>query len=136
MFNVPPTTFVRVSMGCQFAGTRASVDSIFQMVPGGVRGFNVGVAGGGTTTWRRVGGGGAGRERKVFAEVGGGCGLRDAGGDGGGSGAVAGVGGGGGRGGVGEGGREPVCRWCVGVVAPGYAKRDQGGPVRCTRRGD
>ena len=28
--------FLRVSMGCQFAGTRVSVDSIFQMVPGGI----------------------------------------------------------------------------------------------------
>ena len=50
MFNGRPRTFVRVSMLCQFAGTRVSVDSIFQMVPGGVSRFNVGVAGVGKVT--------------------------------------------------------------------------------------
>ncbi len=36
MFNGRPRTFVRVSMGCQFAGTRVLVDSIFQPRSAGV----------------------------------------------------------------------------------------------------
>src|SRR4029077_3265924 len=83
-----------------------------------------------------VGGGCAGRERELFAEVVGGFVLRDAGDDVGGAAAVAEFGGGGGPGGVGVGGREPVGRWCVGVVAPGGGEGDKVGPVGGAGRGD
>src|SRR5690348_4394165 len=45
MFIGLPRAFVSVIMGCHAGGANVSVDSSFQMVPGGVSTHNVGVAG-------------------------------------------------------------------------------------------